>query len=65
MTKEDTITLVRSDSKTFRLEINKDLIGVGKDYIILELSEDALMQLGKLAMDITNSEGIKQLTLTL
>jgi hypothetical protein len=47
------------------MEIKKDLIGVGNDYVVIELSEDALQQLGRLAMDITNSETIKQLTLTL
>lgn len=61
----DTITLLRQDASTFRLEIKKHLIGVVSDCVVLELSEDALMQLGKLAMDITNSDNIKQLTLTL
>lgn len=65
MDKQDTITLLRQDTNLFRLEIKKHLIGVGSDYVVLELSEDALMQLGKLAMDITNSDNIKQLTLTL
>ena len=57
------ITLERKDAKYFHIKINKDLIGVGKDYIIVEVTEDTLMQLGKLAMDITSSDSIKELTL--
>lgn len=47
-----------------RIIVNKDLIGVGKDYIIFELTEEETMQLGKLAMDIASSD-IKELTLKL
>lgn len=65
MHREESITLLRQDANKFRMEIKKDLIGVGKDFVVVEFTEDALMQLGKLAMDITNSETIKQLTLTL
>lgn len=66
MDNQDTITLLRTRyEKLFQIQIKKDAIGVGSDYVVLELSEDALMQLGKLAMDITSSETIKQLTLTL
>lgn len=68
MDNAESITLVRDDSKfqtKFRMEIKKDLVGVGKDYVVVELNEDALMQLGKLAMDMANSETIKELRLTL
>lgn len=64
MTEEQSIVLAKGDESKYTIKVKKDLIGVGKDYIIFELSEDALMQLGKLAMDITNSE-IKQLSLKL
>lgn len=64
MDHENTITLLKKDEIFYHLNINKDLIGVGKDYIIVELTQDQLMQLGKLAMDITSSD-IKQLTLKL
>ena len=65
MDSTESITLLRQEPNKFRMEIKKDLIGVGKDYVVFELTEDALMQLGKLAMDIASSETIKQLTLTL
>jgi hypothetical protein len=63
MSEDNRITLERKDAKYFHMKINKDLIRVGKDYIIVELTEDSLMQLGKLAMDIVNSDSIKELTL--
>jgi len=63
--KHNTITLSRNLIDGYQIKINKDLIGVGKDYIIIELTEDNLMQLGKLAMDITSSCTVKELTLKL
>ena len=45
--------------------IQKDLIGVGKDYVIFEMTDEQTMQLGKLAMDIANSTEIKELSLKL
>lgn len=65
MSEDNRITLERKDAIFFHMKVNKDLIGVGKDYIIIEMTEDSLMQLGKLAMDITSSDSIKELTLKL
>lgn len=65
MDSTESITLLRQEQNKFRMEIKKDLVGVGKDYVVVELNEDALMQLGKLAMDMANSETIKELRLTL
>jgi hypothetical protein len=45
--------------------IQKDLIGVGPDYVIFEMTDEQTMQLGKLAMDIANSTEIKELSLKL
>jgi hypothetical protein len=45
--------------------IQKDLIGVGKDYVVFEMTDEQTMQLGKLAMDIANSTEIKELSLKL
>lgn len=48
--------------RTYQIRVNKDLIGVGKDYIVIDMTEDDLLQLGKLAMDMASSD-IKELTL--
>lgn len=61
----NTIILERTDNKLFHLIVDKHNIGVGKDYVIVELSGDVLMQLGKLAIDITSSDEIKRLTIKL
>lgn len=45
--------------------IQKDLIGIGKDYVVFEMTDEQTMQLGKLAMDIANSTEIKELSLKL
>jgi hypothetical protein len=45
--------------------IQKDLIGVGRDYVVFEMTDEQTMQLGKLAMDIANSTEIKELSLKL
>jgi len=45
--------------------VHKDLIGVGKDYVVFEMTDEQTMQLGKLAMDIANSTEIKELSLKL
>lgn len=57
------IKLQRNDK--IKILINKELIGVGKDYLAIELTEEQTMQLGKLAMDIANSTEIKELSLKL
>lgn len=57
------IRLERNDK--IRITVNKDLIGVGKDYIVFELTDEQTMQLGKLAMDMAMSTEIKELSLTL
>lgn len=57
------IRLERNDK--IRIVVHKDLIGVGKDYVVFELTDEQTMQLGKLAMDIANSTEIKELSLTL
>lgn len=45
--------------------IQKDLIGVGKDYVVFEMTDEQTMQLGKLAMDIATSTEITELSLKL
>lgn len=55
----------RSDVDKIKVILNKDLIGVGKDYLVFELSDEQAMQLGKLAMDIATSTEIKELSLKL
>lgn len=63
MESRNEITLQRGDKIKFI--VNKDLIGCGKDYIIFEMSEEEMMQLGKLAMDMATSPTIKELSLKL
>jgi hypothetical protein len=57
------ITFKRKEK--IQMIIQKDLIGVGKDYVVFEMTDEQTMQLGKLAMDIANSTEIKELSLKL
>lgn len=64
MIKEHHEIIFKRDNK-ITVIVNKDLIGVGKDYIIFELTDEQTLQLGKLAMDIATSTEIKELSLRL
>lgn len=57
------ITFKRKEK--IQMIIQKDLIGVGKDYVVFEMTDEQTMQLGKLAMDIANSTEINELSLKL